>query len=280
MKPKTLNLDDIDALLFAEPDDEGALRAFAVPVEGGGFEWLARRAGKPGDGSNDFIASTAKEARDGDIIDQASWKLGHYRKNPVILDNHDPSHVVGRASDVRVIDGQLRATIQWDDSDANPRGKLVAHQHREGFRKAVSVRWLPGKRTRRNELDPSHPAYSKGRKVKTPWGEEVVRVGDLHENNTLLEISSVSIPSDPRALQTRGFSDGDAARLRGEEPEVPALEFDPADFVRVADLPGLLLKFLRSAPARLAIRAMSLTEPTTTPNKPEPRGDGLDHLFS
>lgn len=260
------------------------LGGYALPCDGGTYSQMARAVSMTDKGDSEFIASTDKEARDGDIIDQASWKLGHYRKNPVILDNHNTGIVVGRAADIRVFEGSLRVAVKWDDSEANPIGRLVAHQHREGFRKAVSVRWIPGTITARNTLEPDSPYFSKGKKVQTPWGTEELRVGSVHTSNTLLEVSSVSIPSDPRALQVRGFGAADVARVMGfevqDEGAARALDEAIADLVPRDELRALMLTFLRSEEARLAIRAMGLLEPVPVP-KPAPtlRGDGLDHLY-
>ena len=44
-----------------------------------------------------FIASTANPDRYGDVINQRGWDLGKYRKNPVILLNHNANSLpIGR----------------------------------------------------------------------------------------------------------------------------------------------------------------------------------------
>lgn len=199
-------------------DDDGdrAVRSrraprFFAPVgdrafEDRGFE-AKRRAldiptGIDRERTSEFIASTSGEARDGDILDQSSWRLGEFRSNPVILDNHDLRNVVGRAVAVDVVDGALRAAVLWDDSPKNPDGERVAHQHRTGMRRAVSVRWHSDKRTPRNDLPKDHPAFHEGSRVSGLFGD-FLRVGEFLQGNTLLEISSVSVPADPAALQVR-----------------------------------------------------------------------------
>jgi len=157
---------------------------------------------------SDFIFSTELEGRDGDIIDQGSWRLDEWRANPVILDSHY-GDVIGRGLSAEVVEvkrrgkvsRELRGSIEWDlDS---PRGAIVGGQHLRGFRKAVSVRWSPGKVTARADLPEEHPAFQKARKIRTPWGEELYS-GRYMEQCTLLEVSSVGVPGDPRALQLRG----------------------------------------------------------------------------
>lgn len=175
---------------------------YAIPVGDGMVERAMKRIG--GSDEMEFVASTAGEASDGDIVSQDSWLLATFRSNPVVLYEHQIP-VIGTA---RVSQGQrgddLHAWITFDEGDENPTGRLAASQHRAGIRSAVSVRWRPGKITPRNELDKSHPAYDEGREVETWWGGKTKVVGRLHEKNTLVEISSVALPADPRALQIRG----------------------------------------------------------------------------
>ncbi len=171
--------------------------------------------------TNEFIASTETEARDGDIIEQSSWRLTEYRRNPVVLDNHY-GELVGRSEMVRVVDDELRALVLWDDSDENPRGQQVARYHRDGWRKAVSVRWITGERTARNRLDEDHPHYDKGKRVSGMFGDYLM-VGDYLTRCTLLEISSVDIPSDPRALQTR-FAKGVVRQVPDEAARADLLQ--------------------------------------------------------
>lgn len=152
---------------------------------------------------NDFISSTEAEARDGDIIDQSTWRLGHYRKNPVVLDGHDVQRVIGRTSKLQVQGGALLSRITWNV--ANALGAERAQEHQAGFRSAVSVRWITGKATSREKLDKTDPRFqAKPKRISTRFGT-YDRFGLLLQNNTLLEQSSVSVPGDPRALQQRGI---------------------------------------------------------------------------
>lgn len=185
---------------------------WAIPTEAGHDQWMAdleegeRKLQLPKRlealATNEFIYSTETEARDGDIIEQSSWRLAEYRRNPVVLDNHAYGTLVGRTELLRVVDNELRGVVLWDDNDANPRGQQVARWHREGWRKAVSVRWMTGKRTPRNELPEDHPLYDKGREVDGFFGPFTM-VGDYLQRCTLLEVSSVDVPGDAKALQVR-----------------------------------------------------------------------------
>lgn len=164
------------------------------------YTWCARATDtKNDDGTTDFIASTGSVDRMGDVIDQASWRLGPFRENAVILYEHyDP--VVGKALKVGIAttdDGtkRLALRVKWDDSEVNPKGMLAAHQHRNGFRNAVSVGFYPGATQSRTELATDHPLYVDEK--QTPrW-----RAGYLYTRCELLEVSTVAVPANREALQ-------------------------------------------------------------------------------
>ena len=90
-------------------------------------------------------------------------------------------------------DGNLIATIRWDDSPTNPLGQTVAAQFRDGFMSAVSVGFQPSQSTPRNKLPTDHPAY--GTK------------GMYFTGNRLLEISAVPVPANGEALALRAVNE-------------------------------------------------------------------------
>jgi FeS assembly protein IscX len=53
----------------------------------------------------------------------------------------------------------VEASKYWDMGDDNPEATLVARQHHERIRRAVSVRWLTGKRMLCSELPETDPRY-------------------------------------------------------------------------------------------------------------------------
>lgn len=156
-------------------------------------------------GTTTFIASTEDEDRALDIVKQ-DWRLKNYRSNPVILDNHNPGRVVGRAEDVRVPRsgedaGSLVIRVAWDLSSPDPSIVNVGMQHLKGIRRAGSVGFRSGRKTARNQLDKSSPYYREPETFKNPFGFEFQHAGVLHERNELLEFSSATIPMNPNALQ-------------------------------------------------------------------------------
>ena len=166
------------------------------------------------------IASTPTPDRYDDIVaggDQ--WLLDKYMANPVVQFGHDYSTPpVGKTERLSTDDdGNLVATIRWDDSPTNPLGQTVAAQFRDGFLSAVSVGFQPGRSTPRNKLPTDHPAY----------GEK----GMLFEQNQLLEISAVPVPANGEALALRGMGAEQAKSIISVE------ETDDAFIVTYAKYP-------------------------------------------
>ena len=166
------------------------------------------------------IASTPTPDRYDDVVaggDQ--WLLDKYMANPVVQFGHDYSTPpVGKTERLSTDDdGNLVATIRWDDSPTNPLGQTVAAQFRDGFLSAVSVGFQPGRSTPRNKLPTDHPAY----------GEK----GMLFEQNQLLEISAVPVPANGEALALRGMGAEQAKSIISVE------ETDDAFIVTYAKYP-------------------------------------------
>lgn len=149
------------------------------------------------EGRASFIASTSTSDRYGDIIDQKSWNLEGYKKNPVILLNHRQDMLpIGRASSVQVVNGQLEIDVEFDMEDEL--GASVARKVEKGFLTAVSVGFQPKKAAMRSELPKDHNAA----------GES----GMYFEDAELLEVSVVTIPANSEAI------------AKGHQSLVPSLE--------------------------------------------------------
>ena len=175
--------------------------------------FTAQRAQDAPVGVHQFVISTDDLARDGAIIEAKGWKFDNFRKNPVVLYQHDDFHTapIGRVVDdsLGTRAGKLSATIQFDMDDdvaARIEGKVA-----RGYMSATSVRWLPIKaEMQEREID----------------GE--TREVYVFQEQELLEVSIVSIPADPGALIKR--SDGeplDIAALLTPPPDVIDLRGDP-----------------------------------------------------
>lgn len=237
----------------SEEESEGTY-ARTLPT---GLSWLALAIGDADDPappySNDFVASSAVEDRYGDSIDQQTWRLANYRRNPVALYEHGyTSHgnlVVGRADRVGIVQGetgkQLRARIRWDRGEHNPIGTLVAIQHAEGFRKAVSVGFKPGQAISRTELPTDDPLYVDPN--KTPrW-----KAGYIYKHNELYEISTVAVPGNQEALQL-------AADIRNSENFEEAIKKSVAEFLPASVKDALYAAIQRDVEFRRMLVAVTL----------------------
>lgn len=113
----------------------------------------------------------------GEIVDQASWNLDRYRKNPIVLRSHDFNSVVGHAEAVRVEDGKLQARVIFASTPlADETFQLFVDQAMRAF----SVGFRPGRIASESLAD----------------GRSVRRLLDCE----LFEVSAVSIPSNPDAV--------------------------------------------------------------------------------
>mgnify|MGYP001167795854 CR=1 FL=1 len=150
------------------------------------MNYIVKRAQQdPSEGASkvSFVASTATPDRYGDIIDQKGWDLENYKKNPVVLLNHDSSQLpIGRGI-VNVKEGQLVIDVEFDMDD--PRAAEVARKANSGFMNAVSVGFQPTKSMLRSDLSKDSPYY--GRK------------GQFFQSAELLEVSIVTIPANGEA---------------------------------------------------------------------------------
>ena len=127
-----------------------------------------------GGGARSFgaIASTARQDRQGDVVEPSGWRLDSYRRNPVILLSHDHAGLpVARATRVAVEGGALLLEGRFPEPGASQRADEA------GLLGAVSVGFLP--------------LRSEPLKNGTGW---------RYLEQELLEVSLVSVPANPDAL--------------------------------------------------------------------------------
>ena len=130
-----------------------------------------------------FVASSATPDRYGDIIDQKGWILKNYKKNPVVLLNHDSNQLPIGKGNVYIRNDQLTIDVEFDSED--PRAKEVERKAKKGFMNAVSVGFRPLESKSRSEL-PSDNKY---------YGQR----GMYSSKAELLEVSIVTIPANGEA---------------------------------------------------------------------------------
>jgi HK97 family phage prohead protease len=132
----------------------------------------------------DFVASTDVVDAHEEIVDQGSWDLADYLKNPVVLFAHDSRELpIGKAVAVGVYNSggrmQLEARIEFASAELNPKAEQVFQMLKAKFLRAVSVGFVP--KSFRWEL-------RDGAEVGV-WGGCVLK-----------EISVTPVPANPEAL--------------------------------------------------------------------------------
>tara|TARA_R100001086_G_scaffold148275_2_gene78524 strand:+ start:2587 stop:3393 length:807 start_codon:yes stop_codon:yes gene_type:complete len=130
-----------------------------------------------------FVASSSSPDRYGDIIDQKGWMLENYRKNPVVLLNHDSNQLPIGKGNVHLRDGQLVIDVQFDQEDE--RAREVERKAKAGFMNAVSVGFRPLESKSRSELPEDNKYYGQR--------------GMYYSKSELLEVSIVTIPANGEA---------------------------------------------------------------------------------
>jgi len=161
----------------------------------------------------EMIGSTASEDRDGESIDVKAWDLKNFKKNPVVLPQHDYRRpAIGKAKSVKVVDGKLVFKIEFPEEGINPEADIYRKLYKSGFMNSSSVGFIPKE-------------WVDGDGKKSPY-RTFTKV-------ELLELSLVSVPSNPTALmsaKSKGLvNDADLKSIgfEIEEKEVETKQDDP-----------------------------------------------------
>lgn len=145
-----------------------------------------------GENQHEFVLSTEAMDRHGTIIPIEEWNLTNYNKNGVVLLQHGRNwsvdSVLGSGT-IRVEDGKLILTVDYDDREYNEVAWKVQKKVEKGSLRATSVGFIAN-------------SYE-WRKVDGQ-ADKVLILKDCE----LLEASIVDIPSNPEALK-RGIDISD-----------------------------------------------------------------------
>jgi len=122
------------------------------------------------------VFSSGKPDRQGEIIDQASWKLNEYMTNPIVLFTHDHTQpAIGKVLEIGInAEGMLEGLIQFAIKEYEF-ARTLFNLYKGKFMRAFSVGFVSE-------------------------DQEDVPEGMLLKNNTLYELSAVNIPADVLAL--------------------------------------------------------------------------------
>lgn len=145
----------------------------------------------------EFIASDETLDRHGEKVPIDAWDLKNYKKNPVLLINHDyrVQNIVGKAKNLRVEGKKL--IFEPVFHELTDLAKEVTGMVKDGFLNTVSVGFLP------------HWPETKGSNVI----------------NELLEISFVPVPANPMAQRIKDLSEEAASKEMNPEQEKKLKEF-------------------------------------------------------
>lgn len=136
------------------------------------------------------VVSTEAPDRDGDIIRVAGWDLGNFNKHPVLLADHNYGDVraqIGEWTEMKVVKGQnprVEGTARYYINEGNDKADWAFALAQKG-KAAFSVGFIP-------DMDKAEAIGDDGSKFFGPFefrGQE------------LLEVSQVTIPAHPDALQ-------------------------------------------------------------------------------
>jgi HK97 family phage prohead protease len=149
------------------------------------------------------VFSTADEDRHGEIVDQKTWQLNDYLKNPVVLFGHDHNQpAIGKVTSLFFNEsGNLEGEIQFAAKEyefANTIFKL----YKGGFMRAFSV----------------------------GFQNEVVEYDDANnkvtlKRNTLFEISTVNVPANQLAIaKSKGIDTAPLEKHMANAISTPVVE--------------------------------------------------------
>ena len=136
------------------------------------------------------VVSTETRARDGDVIQATAWDLANFEKHPVLISGHNYGSLqsqIGEWTDMRIDrkERELVGTAQYYLGSGNREAEAGFQLAKRG-RAAYSVGFIPDFSTAVEMKDSTHPFGLTNYEFKRA---------------ELLEVSQVTIPADPNALQ-------------------------------------------------------------------------------
>jgi HK97 family phage prohead protease len=159
-------------------------------------------ADKVGDRQIRVIVSTPGSDRVGDVMEPMGCDLKAYRRNPVVLLNHDRTKPIGTAV-VEIKSDRVEATITFAPAGVCDEADEACSMAKAGVLNAVSPGFI---------IKEASPIKGGGSRI-TKW--------------ELLEISLVTVPANPDAVVTQRSLDPDTEHRR-REIEILGLKAAPA----------------------------------------------------
>lgn len=137
-----------------------------------------------GENEYEFIASDETVDSYGDIVRASGWELTRYKRNPIVLFQHQSSNPVGLSTKVWIEGKALMSRIKLAAEGTSPFIDTLRKLLAQKIVRAVSVGFMPTK----------EPNILRDEKNEHFTGYEFI-------GQELTEISLVSVPANPNALQ-------------------------------------------------------------------------------
>lgn len=96
-----------------------------------------------GDRQIRVVVSTGDVDRGGEVIDPAGIDFTAYRKNPVVLYQHDHDTPIARCVQIGVVNGRIEALAQFPPEGASSKSDEVYNLIKAGVLNAVSIGFIP-----------------------------------------------------------------------------------------------------------------------------------------
>jgi hypothetical protein len=142
-----------------------------------------------------FVLSTSARDRHRTVLNQTSWKLENFNRNPIVGYQHNvygdpcrepnPDDILGPAR-AWVEDGMLIGEVTFETKDINPLADKIFRKILNGTLRATSVGFMP---------------VGTGKFGEGEEGEGADNETYYFEGQELLEFSIVNIPSNPEAVK-------------------------------------------------------------------------------
>lgn len=137
-----------------------------------------------------YTCSDASVDRMGDVIKQEGWDTDNFKKNPVIMANHNyGEYPIGNALSVKVVNEKLKMEILFADKDVSEDADKAFKLAKTGFMKAGSVGFIPKEHHRPTPEDCD------------TYGMEKDGYGVVFDKQELLEFSVCGVPANANAIQ-------------------------------------------------------------------------------